>query len=169
MGAGRELLSQRSPGVPASTQPGACFLGIYLRLQRPPSRATSGLHPSLPRLESANIPPTHPHPLQSLGNRRSEAERSAFDLQKEKSNHLFVQTKVNHSLSRLPCPKPLISPLAASPEAPSLSVFRFFPPSSTPPATLGISVSRPAVLLPPPHPQEAWLEDEIRRLRDRTS
>lgn len=172
MGADRGLLSRRSPGVPAGTQSGPASWASTCASRGPlpaPQVACIPLFPAQAR--EGQYPLTHPHRQQFLGHHRPEAERSASGLQKEKSNHLFVQTKLNRSLSCPPCPKLLISLLAASPRSP-LTWFLGsdqLPPSSTPPATLGISVSRPMLLLPPPHPQEAWLENEIRRRRDRTS
>lgn len=73
-----------------------------------PFRATSGCV-SLSfqfRTEKAN---THIHtctqldPLNPQAN-RSESERLASGLKKEKSNNLWMQTKLNHSVPQPPCP-----------------------------------------------------------------
>lgn len=149
MGAGEELLLLRSQGVSLGSRPRLVPRTSTWAPRDTPSRATSGCV-SLSfqfRTEKANThihTCTQPEPLNPQAN-RLESERPASGLKKEKSNNLWVQTKLNQCLPDLHAQQ-----LAASPEAfsPHFSVLNSMPvPSCTSPATLGTYVSHPAVLL----------------------
>lgn len=158
MGADEELLLLQNQGVSLGSQPRFVPRTSTWAPRDTPSRATSGCV-SLSfqfRTEKAN---THIHkctkldPLNPQSN-RPESEHPASGLKKEKSNNLWMQTKLNHNVSPTSMPNSL--QLLQKPSHPIFLVLTSMPMlSSTSPATLGTYVSHPAVLFCHPPTQKA--------------
>lgn len=138
MGAGRELLWLRSKGSLQAPIPR--LLGKHPP-GPPPTPQVAAYVCSQLRIEKANIPLQNPRPNILWATRGPRLNALGWVFYKKKANHLFLQTCPQRpkSLFSLGLRLPQKTSLFLSPQLAACAFFH-------PPATLGISVSRPKVL-----------------------